>query len=457
MTAVTLPPERQETPMSELPPQAAEVEASTDQPSTDTSLTETGLNVDQERAINRVVEGFKQLGLDEGYLDIIRYKLENGFKTDSPDGHHGSLYQAISIEDATAALVQIKGIRENFFSSVTDETFLNSPDREQVIQEVFNAFFAHGFGTGGLAHFSSLDANTDYWPRFSEDLSNPELHHSFLYLSGLLEEKNAIASSALIEDHQKLFEKSFSSRYMLEILQLLKQQDFDLHGIKDQRIEENETVRNAARPASLPSDNPMSLEFAASAGTLTSRDKALASNYTAPFVSPIDTEKYDAAVTSRFSGGDNLRLHPYWGDYREHLGVDIGSYDNGVPIRSIGNGIVENVEFHSRQQGGAGWIVEIRHEDGSLAQYLHLEENSIDVQVGDFVTAGTEIGTMGMSGGVSTGEHLDVRLIAESDAVAKTLRDYGLDPQMIASRQRYYVDLGQLINKGFQIENNKAW
>lgn len=86
-----------------------------------------------------------------------------------------------------------------------------------------------------------------------------------------------------------------------------------------------------------------------------------------------------------------------WG--RMHRGIDIAS-DVGTPIHAAANGVVEYAGWNS---GGYGNMIEVRHSDGSMTRYAHL--NAIYVQQGQRVRQSEQIGEMG-STGYSTGPHL---------------------------------------------------
>jgi murein DD-endopeptidase MepM/ murein hydrolase activator NlpD len=86
-----------------------------------------------------------------------------------------------------------------------------------------------------------------------------------------------------------------------------------------------------------------------------------------------------------------------WG--RMHRGIDIAS-DVGTPIYSAATGVVEFAGWNS---GGYGNMVEVRHPDGSMTRYAHM--NAIHVRNGQNVSQGEQLGEMG-STGYSTGPHL---------------------------------------------------
>ncbi|GGM45396.1 peptidase [Longimycelium tulufanense] len=85
-----------------------------------------------------------------------------------------------------------------------------------------------------------------------------------------------------------------------------------------------------------------------------------------------------------------------WGT--SHQGVDIANAI-GTPIRSVADGVV----VESGPASGFGLWVRIRHNDGTVTVYGHINESL--VQAGQRVTAGQQIATMG-NRGQSTGPHL---------------------------------------------------
>ena len=94
-----------------------------------------------------------------------------------------------------------------------------------------------------------------------------------------------------------------------------------------------------------------------------------------------------------FSSGYGWR----WG--RMHQGIDIAN-NVGTPIHAARSG---QVVFAGWNDGGYGYLVDIRHADGSISRYGH--NSRILVSVGQQVSQGTVISQMG-STGRSTGPHL---------------------------------------------------
>ncbi|MGI8684044.1 MAG: murein hydrolase activator EnvC family protein [Acidimicrobiales bacterium] len=106
------------------------------------------------------------------------------------------------------------------------------------------------------------------------------------------------------------------------------------------------------------------------------------------------------AVTSQFGP----RVHPIFGNFRNHDGVDFGAVMS-TPIRAAAAGTVVSAGV----RGGYGNATIIDHGNGLATLYAHQSE--LFVVAGAAVTAGQVIGAVG-STGFSTGPHLhfEVRL-----------------------------------------------
>jgi len=101
---------------------------------------------------------------------------------------------------------------------------------------------------------------------------------------------------------------------------------------------------------------------------------------------------------TKFTSPFGWRIHPVYGDYRFHYGVDLAA-PSGTPIGATRAGVVTKAYYSS----SGGYTVEIDHQDGFVSQYLH--QTHYIVSVGDYVSAGQIIGYVG-STGTSTGPHL---------------------------------------------------
>jgi murein DD-endopeptidase MepM/ murein hydrolase activator NlpD len=90
---------------------------------------------------------------------------------------------------------------------------------------------------------------------------------------------------------------------------------------------------------------------------------------------------------------------------RGHCGIDLGG-PVGRPIVSVADGIVVRVE-HSElgRDGRSGRYVRIEHADGTLTSYMHLDSITRDLEVGDRVDGGQQIGTLGATAVRSAAPH----------------------------------------------------
>lgn len=109
-----------------------------------------------------------------------------------------------------------------------------------------------------------------------------------------------------------------------------------------------------------------------------------------------------------------------WG--RLHAGIDISGCGFGSPIFSIGPGVVTSVTTGCPGQGylgsgcggGYGNAVFIDHGNGMVVKYAHL--NTVNASVGQTVSRGQVVGTMGNSGS-SSGTHLHFEVRVGGTAV----------------------------------------
>ena len=106
----------------------------------------------------------------------------------------------------------------------------------------------------------------------------------------------------------------------------------------------------------------------------------------------------------RISDPFGRRVHPITGKVHKHTGIDFAA-SIGKTIYSAGNGEVISVRKSNR---GYGNRVTISHGYGFKTLYAHM--NGMYVKVGEKVTRGQIIGTVGNSGR-STGPHLHYEVI----------------------------------------------
>ena len=104
------------------------------------------------------------------------------------------------------------------------------------------------------------------------------------------------------------------------------------------------------------------------------------------------------------SGGGcyGYRIHPIYGDWRLHTGVDLAC-PGGTKIIASASGKVIQISREYTSNVGYGAYVLIEHDDQYKTRYAHMSQ--VSVSVGDHVNAGQVIGKVGTSG-ASTGFHI---------------------------------------------------
>lgn len=113
-------------------------------------------------------------------------------------------------------------------------------------------------------------------------------------------------------------------------------------------------------------------------------------------------------ISSYFS---RSRLHPILKIRRAHLGVDY-SAASGTPVESLGDGKV----IFKGWKGGYGNYLEIRHGQGYVTCYGHLQGFARGLKNGQRVQQGQLIAYVG-STGLSTGPHLDFRIRKDKEYI----------------------------------------
>lgn len=107
--------------------------------------------------------------------------------------------------------------------------------------------------------------------------------------------------------------------------------------------------------------------------------------------------------TGYLSSSFGLRKDPFNGRLRRHNGIDLAG-PRGSAIMSVAKGKV----LFSGRKGGYGRVVDIKHANGYVSRYAHLEASL--VKKGQLVAAGEKIARLGTSGR-STGPHLHLEIL----------------------------------------------
>ena len=99
------------------------------------------------------------------------------------------------------------------------------------------------------------------------------------------------------------------------------------------------------------------------------------------------------------------RKHPVFGNVRPHTGVDYAA-QKGAPVSATAEG---EIHYIGRRQG-YGRVIEIEHKPGIVARYAHLQDVHPSLVVGNVVSAGEVIGSVG-STGIATGPNLHYEIL----------------------------------------------
>lgn len=126
----------------------------------------------------------------------------------------------------------------------------------------------------------------------------------------------------------------------------------------------------------------------------------------------------DGRISSRYG----TRPSAPAGIPRNHRGTDIAA-PTGTPIRAPGAGTVTHAAAGLNGSDAWGNTVVIDHGAGWQTVYAHMD--GFDVEVGDFVDAGEQIGRVG-STGRSTGPHVHVELRQDGERIDPATRLPGL-------------------------------
>jgi len=167
-----------------------------------------------------------------------------------------------------------------------------------------------------------------------------------------------------------------------------------------------------ARPSVKPTDPP-----AAATAKITAPPSAAPSVQPTPSAAPapsiapaplVFTWPVKGAVVAGFSV-ETLAYNETMGDWRTHSGLDIAA-DLGTQVLAAANGTVSAIY----EDDLMGTVVEIDHGQGLTSQYANLAA-APTVSVGDGVSTGSVIGSVGQTAAAESGEqaHLHYALLKE--------------------------------------------
>jgi murein DD-endopeptidase MepM/ murein hydrolase activator NlpD len=151
-----------------------------------------------------------------------------------------------------------------------------------------------------------------------------------------------------------------------------------------------------------------------------------------PSIQPIENTELTKLVS-----GFGKRINPFHKGNYQHPGADFAAA-RGTSVLATAKGIVVDIQNNSSLQAGYGNFIEIDHGNGIITRYAHLEE--VNVRVGQRVSKGLAIGTVGMSGG-AVAPHVHYEIIRKGKQVDPV-------PYMMESlTSTEYTELQKLGNK----------
>lgn len=173
-------------------------------------------------------------------------------------------------------------------------------------------------------------------------------------------------------------------------------------------IADRPSAQPTPRPAAKPSDPP-----AAASARLETAPSAAPSVQPAPTPTPapaplVFTWPVKGEIVAGFSV-EALAYNQTMGDWRTHNGLDIAA-DRGAQVLAAAAGTVSALY----QDDLMGTVVEIDHGQGLVSQYANLAATPT-VKVGDAVSTGTIIGSVGGTAALESGlaSHIHYALLKE--------------------------------------------
>lgn len=140
---------------------------------------------------------------------------------------------------------------------------------------------------------------------------------------------------------------------------------------------------------------------------------------TADLMPHADSEPVMAYPNSSYRSpvaGKIIKAYGKLPDGSVNKGINIAA-PKGVPVKAVSDGVVK---YAGSKAEGYGKMVMIKHGDGKISTYAHL--NSIDVKTDAVVAAGSKIGTVGSTGNVPQPQlHLQIRGLDKAPIDPNTL------------------------------------
>lgn len=181
-----------------------------------------------------------------------------------------------------------------------------------------------------------------------------------------------------------------------------------------------------------------SSDHTASFSSIEVNKKRLAFLMNVPSIQPIENYELTKLVS-----GFGKRINPFHKGNYHHPGADFAAA-RGTSVIATAKGTVVDLKNGSTLQAGYGNYIEIDHGNGIQTRYAHLD--NVAVRIGQKVSKGFAIGTVGMSGGaVAPHVHYEIlRKGAQVDPVPYLLENLNskshVELQKLGSKRNQSLD-----------------
>jgi murein DD-endopeptidase MepM/ murein hydrolase activator NlpD len=142
--------------------------------------------------------------------------------------------------------------------------------------------------------------------------------------------------------------------------------------------------------------------------TLEVTNKDLTFLLAVPSIQPVENTEL-----TKLASGFGSRINPFHKGNYHHPGADFAAA-RGTSVFATAKGIIVDIRKGSSIQAGYGNYIEIDHGNGLITRYAHLDD--VSVRMGQRISKGTMIGTVGMSGG-AIAPHLHYEIIRKGKQV----------------------------------------
>jgi murein DD-endopeptidase MepM/ murein hydrolase activator NlpD len=224
-------------------------------------------------------------------------------------------------------------------------------------------------------------------------------HHASL-LSGLADAENVLTN--LNSQNSELHEKIFETPIRTAAASTTRKRNALLANGTNFNTVANELKDKSASLAQASDDHNTHFR------TIRVGEKELRFLLSMPSIQPIEN-----AELTKLVSGFGKRINPFHKGTYQHPGADFAAA-RGTSVFATAKGTVVDLKKGSTLQAGYGNYIEVDHGNGIITRYAHLED--VVVRVGQRVSKGTILGTVGMSGGAMA-PHVHYEIIRKGEQV----------------------------------------